>query len=83
MVGCDLLWFSREEKTKQILFVKSKFVFLYVDSEFDVLKRKFIMKNDEKWQFKIPIVFLPIIVADTKITCGCNFVASLITWRLV
>ena len=45
--------------------MRSKFIFLYLDSSFDMPKCKFIMK--------IALIF----VADTKIIFGYNFVALL------
>ena len=57
-----------------MLLVRDKFSFLYIDIWFDVTECKFIMKY-----FKMLVVFLPIFVADTKITFIYNFVAPLIT----
>ena len=54
--------------------MRDEFSSLYVDIWFDVTKCKLIMKNSS---FKILVVFLPIFVADTKITSVCNFVAPL------
>ena len=58
------------------MLVRGKFSFLYVDIWFDVAKCKFIVKNSS---FKTLVVFLPIFVADTKITFVYNFVAPLRT----
>ena len=40
----SLLWISREDKTKRMLFIRNKFVFLFVDSLL-VHKCKFVRKN--------------------------------------
>ena len=48
--------------------------YLYVDIWFDVTKYKFIEKNSS---FKLLVVFLPIFLADAKITFVYNFVAPL------
>ena len=47
--------------------------FLYAYIWFDVLTCKFIVKN----KFKMLAGFSPVVVADTKITFGYSFVASL------
>ena len=44
LVCMSLLWISREDKTKRILFIRNKFVFLFVDSLL-VHKCKFVRKN--------------------------------------
>ena len=48
-----LIWVSREEKTKWILFMRSKFIFLHVDSKFDVWKFKFLKESSslKYWGF--------------------------------
>ena len=60
---------------KQILLVRGKFSFLYVDICFDVTKCTFTVKHSS---FKMLVVFSPMFVADTKITFVYNFVAPLI-----
>ena len=71
-LGClSLFCVSRDKKTKQILFVRGKFSYLYVGTWFDVTKCKFNAKNSS---FEMLVVFLPF-VADTKITFVYNFVA--------
>ena len=52
----------------------AKISFLYVDIWFEVMKWKFIVTNNS---FEMLVVFLPIFVADTKITFVYNFVAPL------
>ena len=64
---------------KQILLVRGKFSFLYVDIWFDVRKSKFIVKN---YSFKMLVVFWPIFVADTTITFVYTFVAPLMNMIL-
>ena len=54
--------------------MKGKFSFLSVNIWFDVMKCKFIVKYSN---FKMLVVFLPIFVADTKVTFVYNFVAPL------
>ena len=71
LVGLSLFYVSRDKKTKQILFVRGKFSFLYVGTWFDVTKCKFNAKNSG---FEMLVVFLPFL-ADTKITFVYNFVA--------
>lgn len=51
-----------------------KLSFRFVNKFSDVIKGKFIFKKE---LFRILVAFPPIIVADTKITCGHNFVAPL------
>ena len=65
-VCISLLCVSREEKTKKVLFIVSKFSFPDVDTQPDVPKCKLIV-----------IVFPPIFVVDTKIIYDHNFVAPL------
>ena len=64
---------------KQILLVRGKFSFLYVDIWFDVRKSKFIVKN---YSFKMLVAFWPIFVADTKITFVYTFIAPLMNMIL-
>ena len=78
---CGMLWsvrvfFSipRGKKTKEILLVRGKLSFLYVDVWFDLTECKFIKKNSS---FKMLVVFSPIFVVDIKITFVYNFVAPL------
>ena len=54
-------------------FYEKKIYFLNVDSQFDVPKCKFIMKDGSS------IVLSHIFEADTKITFGNNFLAPLIS----
>ena len=54
--------------------MRGKFSFLFVDIWFNVIKCKFIVKNSS---FEMLVVFLPIFVANTKITFVYNFVAPL------
>ena len=54
--------------------MKDKFSFLSVNIWFDVTKCKFIVKCSS---FKMLVAFLPIFVADTKITFVYDFVAPL------
>ena len=63
---------------KQVLLVKGNFSFLFVDIWFNMTNCKFIVKNSS---FKMLVVFLPIFVADTKITFSYNFVAPLILYK--
>ena len=65
---------SRGEKTKQILLLRRKFSFLFIDIWFDVTKYQFIMQNSS---FKMLVVFSSIFVEDTKITFVYNFVVPL------
>ena len=65
LVCLSLFLISRGKRTKQILLERSKFSFLHVDIWFDVTKCKFIVENSS---FEMLVVFLPIFVADTKIT---------------
>ena len=46
LVGMTLLWISREGKTKSILITRTRLVFLYVDSKFDVPKGNYAWKNN-------------------------------------
>ena len=62
---------SREDKMHT--FYEKKIYFLNVDSQFDVPKCKFIMKDGSS------IVLSHIFAADTKITFGNNFLAPLIS----
>ena len=63
---------------KQVLLVKGSFSFLFKDIWFDMTNCKFIVKNNS---FKMLVVFLPIFVADTKITFAYNFLAPLILYK--
>ena len=54
--------------------MRGKFSFLYVDIWFDVMKCRFNVKDSS---FKMLAVFLPIFVADTKISFVYNFIAPL------
>ena len=56
--------------------MKGKFSFLSVNICFDVTKCKFIVKYSS---FKMLLVFLPIFVADTKITSVYYFVPPLMS----
>ena len=51
LVCVNLLCISREKETKQKLFMRNKFNFLYADFQFDVPKCEFILKysNLEWW----------------------------------
>ena len=60
---------------KQILVLRGKFSFLFVDIWFYVTKYQLIMQNRS---FKMLVVFSSIFVADTKITFVYNFVVPLI-----
>ena len=57
-------------------FYEKKIYFLNVDSQFDVPKCKFIMKDGNS---KTRVVLSHIFAADTKITSGNNFVVPLIS----
>ena len=59
----SLICISGKGKAKYIVFVRSKFVFLCVDSLFGVPKCKIIMKTALQN------------AADIKIVCGDNFAA--------
>ena len=72
---CSVLWFVRvffEEKIKQILFVRSKFIFLCEDS---LMWQS--VKISGKRQFKMLVVFSHTFVADTKIFSRYNIVVPL------
>ena len=69
----SLLCISREDNTKLVLFMRSKFSFLYAYIQFDVPKCKFILKNSSS-KYRL---FRRIFASDTKITLGYNFGAPL------
>ena len=69
----SLLCFSREEKTKKMLFIGSKSNFSYVDFQSDVQKCKFTLKNSS---LKCWLCF-PYFCGDAKIIYNCDFVAPL------
>ena len=73
LVCMNLFHIPRKESNKQILFMRSKFIFLFVGIQFDVPKCEFIVK---KQQIKRLAVFLSIFVADPKIIFDCKFVAA-------
>ena len=61
LVCMSLLCISREEKTKPILSVGSKFIFLHVDS---LMYLSVNLSWKKKKKFKMLVVFLLIFVAD-------------------
>ena len=70
----SLLCISRKETTKQILFMRSKFNFLHVDTYFDVPKCELSSKYSS---LKCWLCFRLFLVADTKIISRHDFVAPL------
>ena len=74
-IACtSLLCISKEETTKQMQFMRSKFDFLHEDIQFDMPKCDFRLKLQ---QFETMVVFSPIFVADAKIISRHNFVVPL------
>ena len=49
----SVLWIYKEETIKELLLMRSKFIFLFVNSSFDLPKCKFLMKNGSSkyWLF--------------------------------
>ena len=74
LVCLNLFCIFRGKKTKEMLLVRGKLSFLYVDILFDMTKCKFIVKNSS---LKCWFAFLHIFVADTKIIFVYHFVALL------
>ena len=72
LVCVCLLYISRLKKTKEMLFMRGTFSFLYLAIWFDVTKCNFILRNSS-WT-----AFSTIFVLDTNIIYGYNFVALLI-----